>query len=128
MERITGVLSRANGTGFQLAGREGWVNVSKFAVDVVIPPAGTAIAAELDAKGFVRRLEPIGKNDRVPRQNGDPASAFSDQPAADRQRQIARMHAITAAATILGAGPGHPVDPAEVVALARRLSAEVLRA
>src|SRR5262245_30924862 len=114
MERITGTVSRVKGQGFQLDGGEPWYNVSKFAEGVAVPAVGASVALELDGKGFVRRVE----------QTGAPAPA----PAGgDREKRVTRLAVLNTAATILGAGPGHAVDPAEVAALAARLERWVLR-
>jgi len=119
VERITGTVTRANDHGFQLAGREGWLNVSKYAEGVAVPPMGATVAIDLDKSGFVRRVETAGGLD---------APADAAPVGVSREATITRLALLNTATAILGGGPGHPVDPAEVVKLATRLEPWAIRA
>lgn len=123
MERLTGTVTRTNDTGFQLAGREGWLNVSKFAEGVAVPPAGASVAVDLDGKGFVRKVEMA-----VSTIVDTAAAAETGTIVPTRETTITRLAVLNTAATILGAGPGYPIDPAEVAKLAARLEAWATRA
>jgi len=116
MERISGTVTRVRGQGFQLDDQEPWRNISKFAEGVAVPAVGASVALELDSKGFVRRVETTG-----------PAATAPTPASGDRETRITRLAVLNTAATILGAGPGHAIDPAEVAALAARLERWVNR-
>ncbi len=58
MDSISGVISKVNGSGFLLEGRQGWLNLSRFARPAPeIPPVGTRVVVSLDNQGFVRGVE-----------------------------------------------------------------------
>jgi hypothetical protein len=124
-EQVTGRVVRASRNGFQLAGREGWLNVSRYAEDVAPPAVGAEVTVELDSRGFVRSVAPAGPFTATA---AAPASNGHAPPAeVDRETAITRMAALNTATAILGGGPGYPVEPAEAVALAARLAAWVRR-
>jgi hypothetical protein len=116
MERIMGTVSRANDTGFQLAARDGWLNISKYGDGVEVPPVGALVAVELDKSGFVRRVDV------------ETAPAVETPALADRETRINRLAVLNTATAILGADPSYPVDAAEVAKLAARLEAWAIRA
>lgn len=126
MEQITGTVARVSKNGFQLSEREGWLNVSKYAEGVALPSVGAVVLAELDGKGFVRRIEQAGSvaATNVSRHASARSSAGSDA----RQTAITRLACLNTATAILGGGPGSAIDAAEVVKLAGRLEAWVIRA
>jgi hypothetical protein len=58
---IEGIVSKTNGNGFRLVGREGWLNFSKFAIPAPAMPAeGQRVAVGIDKSGFVREVEIAG--------------------------------------------------------------------
>ena len=52
------MVASVNPKGIRLEGRDGWLNFSKFAGDLVPPARGAHVAVTLDGQGFVRALEP----------------------------------------------------------------------
>jgi hypothetical protein len=113
VDQIQGVVSRVSPHGFMLAGRDGWLNVSKFAPpdDVAIPMQGACVSLLLDAKGFVRKIAADGTPLEV--------SAPGRRGGRD-QTTITRLAVLNTATTILASGQ-RTVDVAAVLDLAARL-------
>src|SRR5437868_2567579 len=106
MEQFSGRVARVKGQGFILEGREGWLNISRFADGVSVPAIGDVVAVELDAKGYVRKVAATS--------NGRHAPASGNGQNAARGAAITRLALLNTATAILGGGPGAPVEPAEV--------------
>jgi hypothetical protein len=120
VEQISGKVERVKGSGFTLAGRDGWLNLSKFAEGVTVPAVGDVVAVEIDGKGFVRQI-----TNATP--HGPPVSTNGHSAPADRETAINRRAVLNTATAILGGGTGFAIDPAEVVKLAARLECWVRR-
>jgi len=58
-EQLVGLVAAVNPNGIKLEGRDGWVNFSKFAPDLVPPQRGQRVTVQLDKSGFVRAIEAI---------------------------------------------------------------------
>jgi hypothetical protein len=116
VDRIQGTVSRVNGHGFTLAGRDGWLNISKYAPaeDVPMPTQGAVVSLQLDAKGFVRR---IAAEDTPPRVQG--RTAPMGRGGRD-QSTITRLAVLNTSTAILSSGQ-RAADPAAVLALAEDL-------
>jgi hypothetical protein len=56
-EQLVGRVTSVNEKGLRLEGRDGWVNFSKFAQDLIPPSKGSVVAVQLDGQGFIRRVE-----------------------------------------------------------------------
>jgi len=54
---LCAVVTRTNGNGFQVEGRDGWLNLSKFA-SVALPAVGQRVRIGLDKSGYVREIAP----------------------------------------------------------------------
>jgi len=90
---VTGRVRSVNEKGLKLEGHDDWLNVSRFAVGVVLPERGAAVACTLDKAGFLRSVEVIA--DLPPTVAG-----ASDAPAAltTKDRTITRLAVLKAAA------------------------------
>jgi hypothetical protein len=114
-EQVVGVVTCSNAKGFQLEGRDGWLNLSKFATGVAAPERGARVRVGPDKAGFVRAVEasaPIGEcvvNASV---------TTGTRP--DRETSITRMACLNTATAILGTG-SRPADGAAVLGLAEQL-------
>jgi len=100
-ESIEGVVSRANGKGFTLAGRDGWLNLSRYADPVpAVPAEGARVRVGLDKAGFVRVIEPAGAGaEEAP--GAQPLAASLG----DKDTRITRLAALNTATAILSSGP-----------------------
>jgi len=107
--RITGIVEAVNERGLKINGA--WTNVSKYAVGVVLPERGDAVACTLDKAGFLRSVEVV---DAIPA----PVSGGSDAPAAPnvRDRTITRLAILKAAAEFGAARPS--LKSGDVLAIA----------
>jgi hypothetical protein len=76
LEYTEGTVSRTNDHGLQLVGRDGWLNVSRFANPApALPPAGARIRLGMDTSGFVRTIETVDAGPgKTPPQGPRPAS------------------------------------------------------
>lgn len=118
-QTITGIVTHANEKGIRLSTSDGWLNVSKFAVGVVLPERGQAVAVTLDKGGFIRAVTladaPIaGASDARP----------SVTPS-DKERTITRLAVLKAAAEFGAARPS--VKSADVLLIAESWERWVLR-
>lgn len=95
---VTGRIEAANERGLKIDGA--WLNVSKYAVGVVLPERGADVALTLDKAGFIRSCELLGG---LPA----PVCGASDAPAAPSQkdRTITRLAILKAAAEFGAARP-----------------------
>jgi hypothetical protein len=80
---VEGTVESANPKGIKLGGE--WRNVSKFR-PVDLPPVGSTVRADIDAKGFLTSIELLDEHASV--------TASVSQ----RDRQIARLAVLKAAA------------------------------
>ena len=126
VEEISGVVEAANPRGLLLAGREGWLNISRYADPApAIPPEGSLVRLGIDKAGFIRTIEIEAEAER-------PAFAVSETtpgyaPAFSlRDQRIMRQAVLNTATAILSSG-GREADPDDVVALAERLESWVTR-
>lgn len=102
---VSGIVRSVNEKGLKLEGHDTWLNVSKFAVGVVLPERGQAVACTLDKAGFLRAVDVVGDELRVT--SGElrvaGGSGSDSQPATrnsplDRDRTITRLAVLKAAA------------------------------
>ena len=112
-ETLSGAVVAVNDKGLRLEGRDGWLNYSKWAGDLVPPARGARVAVRLDKAGFVRTLEPA-----------DSADAHHS-PTAGRETAIIRQTCLKAAAEFCAARP--ELRTADLFALAERMEAWVTR-
>jgi hypothetical protein len=146
-DTVSGVVSRVAGHGFQLAGRDSWLNLSKYAKPApLLPRGGMHVEVGLDRAGYVRAVHLLAAP-----QEDSPANAAAraskllypsdDQPAPaveqrtdhsvpnappDRDTRIMRQAVLNTATAILGSG-GRGVNGADVLALAATLEGWVSR-
>ena len=124
-EYIEGLVARTNANGFTLKGRDGWLNLSKYAdPQPVIPAVGTTVRVARDKSGYVRTVAPWTLQGATAAPAPHAAEEPHDRP--DKDVQIARMNALTTATAILASG-GRTVDTAEVIDVAELLAGWVLR-
>ena len=62
-ETLSGAVVAVNDHGLRLEGRDGWLNYSKWAEDLVPPARGARVVVTLDKAGFVRTLAPAAATD-----------------------------------------------------------------
>lgn len=111
-EFVTGRVVSVNDKGLKLEGHESWLNVSKYAVGIVLPERGATVACTLDKAGFLRAVEMADGAAVLPVRGG------SDAPAAPstRDRTITRLAVLKAAAEFGAARPS--LKSGEVLAIA----------
>ena len=112
--QLTGIVTTVNPKGLKLDGREGWLNVSKWATDVTLPERGQAVSVTLDGGGYVRAIGPAAI---VP--------DAQQQASAGRETLIIRQTCIKAAAEFAASRP--ELRSTDLLALAERMEAWVLR-
>jgi hypothetical protein len=112
-EVVVGVVRSVNEKGLKLDGYDGWFNVSRFAVGVVLPERGETVACTLDKAGFLRAVAP-SDGSAAPA----PVRGASDAPAAPstRDRTITRLAVLKAAAEFGAARPS--LKSGDVLAIA----------
>jgi hypothetical protein len=120
VETVSGTVGRVNQSGFTLAGREGWLNVSKYASPAPsVPREGTQVRVGLDKSGFVRTVEIVPSSDGA--ESAAPTSVI------DRDIRIMRQAVINSAIAILSSGGRAVEDPNAVLEVAEQLEAWVTR-
>jgi hypothetical protein len=122
LEYVEGVVLRSNERGFTLRGREGWLNVSRYANPAPpIPGEGATVRVGLDNSGFVRTVDLLAPAPEA-------AEGVTAQPASGpgRETSVTRMACLNTATAILSSG-SRAADPEEVLILAERLERWVLR-
>ena len=122
-EQVAGVVTCSNAKGFQLEGRDGWLNISKFGAGVEIPVKGAHVVTGLDKAGFVRSVEPM--TTAVVNSPGAAVSKATDAP--DKETRIGRMAAINSSIALLSSGGRSIVDVATVLGAAAQLEQWVNR-
>jgi len=110
---VTGIVRSVNDKGLKLEGHESWLNCSKFAVGIVLPERGQAVACTLDKAGFLRSVEVV--DGIAPVAGG---SDFIAQPAppSTKDRTITRLAILKAAAEFGAARPS--LKSGDVLAIA----------
>jgi hypothetical protein len=119
-EQVAGVVACSNAKGFQLEGRDGWLNLSKFATGVAAPERGAREGVGLDKSGFVRTVEPLLTIVNTPANEVLP---IGTRP--DREVCITRMACLNTATAVLTCSG--PVDVADLLQLAGTLEEWVTR-
>ncbi len=112
-ETLSGLVAAVNDKGLRLEGRDGWLNYSKWAEDLVPPARGARVVVTLDKAGFVRTLAPAAATDA------------HHGPVAGRETAIIRQTCLKAAAAFCAARP--ELKSADLLALAERMEAWVTR-
>ena len=109
-EQVAGVVACSNAKGFQLEGRDGWLNISKFAASVAAPERGARVRVGLDKSGFVRSVEPM--TTAVVNTPGAAVSTAMEAP--DKETRIGRMAVLNSAIALLSSG-GRSISDVEAV-------------
>lgn len=109
-ELVVGRVVSVNEKGLKLEGHESWLNVSRFAVGVVLPEKGAHVACTLDRAGFLRAVSPAD--------GAAPSCAADRAPAAPstKDRTITRLACLKAAAEFGAARPS--LKSGDVLAIA----------
>ncbi len=121
---VEGVVSRVNERGVLLEGRDGWLNVSKFAAGVLLPEPGARVRLTLDKAGFIRAVEIVAAPPALSQDESLGTTATGT--ALDRDLRILRQAVLNTATAILSSG-GRTTDLAAVLAAAEELERWVLR-
>jgi hypothetical protein len=93
---VTGRVRSVNEKGLKLDGHDSWLNVSRYAVGVVLPERGDAVACTLDKAGFLRAVEVIA--DLPPAVAGASDLPASPSVPSAKDRTITRLAVLKAAA------------------------------
>ncbi len=102
----------------KLEGADEWLNISKYAKDVVLPERGVDVIVSIDKSGFIRAVELA---------NGQPASGGPPRGVgAGREATITRLAVLKAAAEVVLA-PRSDARSADVLKVAERWEAWVTR-
>ncbi len=112
-QAVTGRVTHANEKGIRLDVSDGWLNVSKFAVGVVIPEKGESVTVTLDKGGFIRAIEHAG--DAGARPAPLPVAGGSHAVPTDKDRTITRLACLKAAAEFAA---GRDVKSGDVLKIA----------
>jgi hypothetical protein len=119
LDFIEGVVGKCNERGFTLRGREGWLNVSRYANPApTVPAEGSRVRVGMDASGFVRTVEVLAApvaQETAPVPTG---------PA--RETAVTRMACLNTATAILSSG-GREANVDDVLEMAERLERWVTR-
>lgn len=119
-EFVTGRVVSVNDKGLKLEGQDSWMNVSKYAVGVVLPERGETVTVTLDKAGFLRAVAPSdGALTTPPRVAGG-----SDLPST-KDRTITRLAVLKAAAEFGAARPN--LKSGEVLAIAASWERWIMR-
>lgn len=118
-ETFEATVRRVNGHGVTVEGRDGWLNISKYAdpSDVQTPAVGQRVVLTLDGQGFVRKIAPA-----IPA----PVTANPSAPVATpvsrpgREVVIARLAIINSAIALLASG-GRQLDADATLDVADRM-------
>ncbi len=105
-ETLSGLVAAVNDKGLRLEGRDGWLNYSKWAEDLVPPARGARVVVTLDKAGFVRTLAPAEATDP------------HHSPTAGRETAITRLAVLKAAAAFAASRP--ELKSSDVLAIAER--------
>lgn len=119
---IAGTIACANDHGVKLVGGDAWVNVSRFAENVIIPPMGTRVTLGLDKTGRIREISSAAA---APVATQQPVQDAPQTAPVDRETRITRSASISAAIAALSSSG--PVDVAEMFVLAGQIEAWVCR-
>lgn len=118
LKEVWGVIGERNETGLRWEDSQAWVNVSKYAQGVVIPPSGTKVRVGLDKAGYIRTLERLSAS-----ASADPTPAPT--PTETDSEVGMRTVALNAAVTLLTSerfalrnGTAAIARPSDVLALA----------
>ncbi|HLZ70454.1 MAG TPA: hypothetical protein VKV26_11190 [Dehalococcoidia bacterium] len=126
VEEISGVIEAANPRGFLLAGRESWLNLSRYAdPPPQVPGEGTLVRVGLDKAGFVRTIEVEAEADRSFSSFSEAGAPYAASSGV-RDTRIMRQAVLNTATAILSSG-GREADAEAVLALAERLESWVTR-
>lgn len=130
-EVIEGRVEQVGSYGFVLAGREGWVSLSKFATPrPTLPQVGQSVRVGLDKSGYARTITPVGASAMQPTgQPGEPlpfAAPAQPQSGFDRDTRIMRQAVLNTATAILASG-GQVVELGAVIEFAEALEQWVTR-
>jgi hypothetical protein len=98
---VTGTVEAVNERGVKINGA--WMNVSRFATDLVSPVAGQAVALTLDKAGFIRAVAVV---DPAPQPVGGASDAPPRMAAPNtRDRSITRLAVLKAASEYSASKP-----------------------
>lgn len=100
---LDGTVERSNERGFTLAGRDGWLNFSKFAAAPTLPEPGDHVLVTCDRAGFVREVTVLSSTAAESRPTVQSSDSSSAEPAG-KDRQIVRMNALGHAVALCTAG------------------------
>lgn len=131
MTTVEGKVTRTNDKGLQIAGRDGWLNISKFAneLDCPMPKVGQTVRLTLDKSGYIREIAPVVDAPATMQVSAPTEdSATAQTPVSDDRKQqlIVRQCVLKVAADLATIG-GMASNVEETLSLAARLENWVLR-
>lgn len=126
LTEIQGIVCGVNPKGLKLQGEESWRNYSKRAtLPESLPTRGDVVVVSIDGAGFIRGLS-VSPSERPDsgRSSRTEVGTTVLTSAANKDVQIARMHCLTDAITMLATSGA--VDADEALALASKFATWVL--
>lgn len=120
---VTGRVRSVNEKGLKLDGHDDWFNYSKYAVGIVAPERGDAVACTLDKAGFLRAVEVIA--DLPPAVAGASDVRTPSAVHGTKDRTITRLAVLKAAAEFGAARPS--LKSGDVLKIAESFERWVLR-
>ena len=98
---VSGVVRSVNEKGLKLEGHDSWLNLSKWAVDCVLPERGQHVVCTLDKAGFLRAVQASDGSDIVVPRTAAPGAASAQ----NKDRTITRLAVLKAAAEYAASKP-----------------------
>jgi hypothetical protein len=90
---VSGIVRSVNDKGLKLEGHDSWLNLSKWAVDCVLPERGQHVVCTLDKAGFLRAVQASDGSDIVVPRTAAPGAASAQ----NKDRTITRLAVLKAA-------------------------------
>lgn len=112
----TGRIAAANVKGIRLEDHTEWLNYSKFATDIIPAERGQTVTVTVDAKGFIRTLQPLDGPAPIAGASDAPRVAQSRSEPSQRDVTITRLAVLKAAAEF--AAGRHDLKSGEVLKIA----------
>lgn len=101
----SGRVVSVNERGLKLDGHDSWLNVSRFAVGVVLPERGATVSVACDPQGFIRAVTPLDGPVPTNGQYAAPGASTARHEPSAKDRTITRLAVLKAAAEYAASKP-----------------------